>query len=233
MIIKHLKRILSAFTLVEILIVSTVIGLVTIFSVVNGQTQLQKTRDAVRKSNIDQIKLAIEEYYQDKECYPQALPTCGNSFQDGSKVIIDSIPCDPTEKLSYTYVPETSNCPKSYQLYATLEYKNDGIIDKIGCRNGCGPECQFNYGVASTNEKLNPFCDENLVQDSPSAIATQIPINQPTEVIQYVCSPNGNCEAYSNPEISDCPNVYVNDPLCQNTCTDRKQRCHDARGKKN
>lgn len=233
MIIKHIKRIIKAFTLVEILVVSAVIGLVSIFSIVNGQTQLQKTRDAVRKSNIDRIKLAIEEYYQDQECYPQALPACGNSFQDGNMTIIDNIPCDPTEKLSYTYVPETSNCPKSYQLYATLEYKSDGIIDKIGCRNGCGPECQFNYGVASTNEKLNPFCSTDSVLNTTATSSPQVPANHPTDVIQYVCSPNGNCEAYSNPEISDCPNVYVNDPFCQGTCEDRRQRCHDARGKNN
>lgn len=224
MIINKIKSKISAFTLVEILIVLSIISVITIFSAVNGPTQLQKARDAVRKSNIDRIKKAVEEYYQDKNCYPTAISACGNSFLDGNMVLIDNIPCDPTNKLSYTYVPETNDCPKSYQLYANLEYSADAIIDKIGCRNGCGPDCQYNYGVASPNEKLNPFCQQ------PSATAVPV-ATEP--VLQYVCAPSGSCEVYADPIISDCPNVYVDDPTCQNTCKDPKQRCHDARGKKN
>ncbi|MFZ3301892.1 MAG: type II secretion system protein [Microgenomates group bacterium] len=221
MIINKIKSKIAAFTLVEILVVLSIIGVITIFSAVNGPTQLAKARDAVRKSHVDRIKKSIEEYYQDKNCYPTAIPACGNSFLEGSTVLIDKIPCDPTNSLSYTYVPETSNCPKSYQLYANLEYLADRIIDKIECRNGCGPDCQFNYGVASPNEKLNPFCLQSATPAPQESIS------------QYVCAPNGTCEVYVDPEISDCPNVYVNDETCQNTCSDPKQRCHDARGKVN
>ena len=214
---KKNRKLFRGFTLVEILVVLTLIGIITIFSVVNGPTQLQKARDAVRKTHLDRIKNAIEEYYQDKDCYPQAISSCNNNFVNGSLVLLDRIPCDPNNNLSYTYVPETSSCPKSYQLYANLEYTNDSIIDKIGCRNGCGPDCQFNYGVASSNEKLNPYCE----------------VAAPEEVLQYVCAPGGNCDPYADPTISDCPDVYINDPTCQDKCSEPKNRCHDARGKLN
>ncbi len=168
-------------TLIEILVVLVVLGLLSIFSVVFGPVQLQKARDAIRKGQIDRIKKTIEEYQQDDECYPQTIPSCKNPFLNGNLNLLDKIPCDPKNNLSYTYVPEISDCPKSYQLYANLEYSSDKIIDKIGCRNGCGPECQFNYGVSSSNEKLNPFCQENVV-----AAPTQ-------DRLQYVCSPSGSC----------------------------------------
>jgi len=212
---RKIKKRYFGFTLVEILIVFAIIGLLSIFSAIYGPAQLQKARDAVRKQQIDRIKGAIEEYYQDEDCYPQTIPNCKNSISNGNLVLLDRIPCDPLNKLSYTYVPEIAVCPKSYQLYANLEYLQDKIIDKIGCRNGCGPECQFNYGTASSNEKLNPFCE-----------------GEPTEnQLQFVCSPSGSCEIYQSPEESGCPDIYLNDPACQNKCSDPKNRCHDARGK--
>lgn len=219
-----------AFTLVEILIVSSIIGAITIFTASNGPTQLKKVRDSVRKSDIDLIKKAIEEYYQDVECYPQTIPTCKNSLMSGDLKVLANIPCDPKTKLSYTYVPETSSCPKWYQLYANLEYESDHIIQKIGCSNGCGPECKFNYGASSPNQKLTQFCQtvQNSQNNTPSNSPTPMP-----KIDQYVCSQNGNCEIFANPDKSGCPNIYVNDPTCQGACSKTANRCHDARGKKN
>ncbi|HCR36396.1 hypothetical protein A2130_04225 [Candidatus Woesebacteria bacterium GWC2_33_12] len=238
MVNRFIKKITKSFTLVEILVVIALIGGITIFSAVEIPAQMQKVRDAVRKTHIDTMKKAIDEYYQDSGCYPQTIPTCKNSLILGDLVIKDNLPCDPKLKLSYTYVPEVSECPKWFQLYANLEYTSDSIIDRVGCRNGCGPICQFNYGAASSNQKLNPFCE----QSSPSAPGA--PASEPSpspdpdpegsEIqLQYVCSPSGACEAYIDPALSGCPNVYLNDPLCQNACEDRDNRCHDSRGKQN
>ncbi|KKP48210.1 MAG: Type II secretion system protein G [Candidatus Woesebacteria bacterium GW2011_GWA1_33_30] len=229
--IRKLKKIIKGFTLVEILVILVIIGSASIFSVIQIPVQLQKAKDAVRKSNLDSMKKAIDEFYQDSNCYPQTIPACKNALVLGSLVIKDNLPCDPKTSLSYTYVPEISECPKWFQLYANLEYTNDRIIDKIGCRFGCGPNCQFNYGVASPNQNLNPFCEAETLSDPISSLEsspTPIP-----EQLQYVCSPSGNCEIYANPELSGCPDVYLNDSLCQRACSERENRCHDARGKLN
>lgn len=226
MVIQKIIKKIKGFTVVEILVILTLIGSLSAFSVVSGQVQFKKARDASRKIHLDEIKKSIEEYYQDTNCYPQTIPSCQNSLQSGELVILDNIPCDPKSKLSYTYVPEVSECPNWYQIYANIEFTDDKVIDKIGCREGCGPNCQFNYGVSSVNQKLNPFCNET--PPNPEALPTPIPEIQS----QYVCSPGGACEVYNNPEISGCPDVYLNDPLCQDACSDKKNQCHDARGKK-
>ena len=209
----------------EIIIVLSIIGFITVFSTVNGPIQIQKARDAIRKSHIDTIRKTIEEYYEDNNCYPQTIPACGNSFNSENLTLLYRIPCDPSSKLSYTYVPEPNSCPHWYQLYSNLENSKDKIIEKIGCQSGCGPDCNFNYGVSSPNQKIKQFCS-NSPNASPSPIVN-------VKLDQYVCSQNGICEIFIDPNLSGCPNIYMNDSTCQNACNKRENRCHDARGKKN
>lgn len=223
----------SGFTLVEALVVLCVITLLFIFAAVNAPTQVSKAYDAVRKAQLDSMKKAIDLYYHEQKCYPQTIPICKNSltFPDG-ELIRDSLPCDPRTGLSYTYVPEVADCPKWFQLYTTLEYTQDKIIDRVGCRQGCGPSCQFNYGVASPNQNLNPYCSDPDTPPAPDATPPGEP--QQDAPLQYVCAPgNDSCEIYSDPEDSGCPNVYLNDPTCQGACGDKNNRCHDASGKTN
>lgn len=208
----------KGITLVEILIVMTILIVLSIFAVLTIPPQMQKARDAVRKQNLDTMKKAIEEYQQDTNCYPQSIPSCQNKLINGGLNLLDNIPCDPHSRLSYTYVPEVSDCPSWYQLYANLEYTSDQIIDKVGCRNGCGPQCQFNYGTASSNQTLNPYCEEETDLESP---------------LQYACSPSGRCEIYVDTIDSSCPDFYLSDPTCQDACSNPENRCHDARGKNN
>ncbi|MFH1971230.1 MAG: type II secretion system protein [Patescibacteria group bacterium] len=216
----------KAFTLVEILTTLTVISLLTIFSFISIPKQLIKTRDSIRKSNIRKVATAIEEIYQDTNCYPESIPLCTYPLQQGTQTIINQLPCDPKTKNSYIYVPESSSCPKWFQLYGILENIDDPIIEKIGCTNGCGPICQFNFGIASTNQVLDPYCNEISPTPGPSP--------EPTEPVdQYVCAPSGDCETYANPEMSGCPDIYINDSECQGKCRYREYRCHDARGKTN
>lgn len=179
--------------------------------------------------------MAIDEYYEDTNCYPIAIPTCTNPLIDEDPKLLPTIPCDPQTKLSYVYVSEDSECPAWFQFYGILEYEPDPIIDRVGCRNGCGPGCQFNYGVASTNQKLNPFCED--LEPSPSPDSTSAPEEDDEAEeregtpLQYVCAPAGRCEVYVNPERSGCPDIFPNDPTCQDQCEDMKNWCHDERGK--
>lgn len=217
---------IKAFTLVEILTVIVLICSSLIFSVISIPKQLKRARDSVRKNQIRRVASAIEEIYQDTDCYPQSIPLCTNPLQQGDLIIIDKLPCDPTTKNSYVYVPELSKCPKWFQLYGILENDFDPIIDKIGCRNGCGPNCQFNFGIASTNQTLDPFCKDISPAPGSSPVPSE-PVNQ------YACSPGGSCEIFANPELSGCPDIYINDPTCQEMCFDKIYCCHDARGKTN
>lgn len=218
--------------LIELLIVMVVFALFFLAVFMFMPAQVARARDAVRKSNIDKLTKFIEDYYSDTDCYPVSIPLCGNSYTTGDRTYLVNIPCDPKTKNSYVYVSEISSCPKWYQLYGNLEYSADTAIDKLGCRNGCGPECQFNYGAASSNVRLNSLCrDATPVAPEPSPGPTNPPSGGP---LQYVCAPGGACEAFMYPELSGCPDIYLNDPTCQGgQCSSPKNRCHDARGKTN
>lgn len=226
------------FTLIEILIAITVFCLLAIFSYLFIPKYLVKAKDAVRKSDIKLISTTIEEYFQDTGCYPKSLPLCDEPIANGDLILFSSLPCDPKTKNSYVYVTDGKNCPSWYQIYGILEYTPDPIIDRVGCRNGCGPQCQFNYGATSTNQKLNPFCEGEAIP-APSPAATNAPSPIPaTEVLQYVCAPGKSCEVFANPEISGCPNIYPNDPTCgqtgsESTCSEKLFTCKDSKGKTN
>lgn len=214
----------KASTLVEILVVMVILALMIIFSVTFIPIQITKAQDAVRKANISRITKFIEEYYEDQGCYPVSIPVCTNALSKDGTVYLDNIPCDPKTKTSYVYVSEGGECPTWYQLYGNLEYLEDKIIDSVGCREGCGPDCQFNFGRSSPNQKLNPYCEQESQPEEPEP---------PSTPLQYVCSPGGACEVYQDPVLSGCPDIYPDDPTCQNLCGDKEYNCHDARGKVN
>jgi type II secretory pathway pseudopilin PulG len=231
---KKKKRYPFGFTLVEVITILVVIAGLIIVSYLNVPAIQARVRDARRKADLQKMSVAIADYEDTNNCYPVSLSVCKNIFKDGDTTIVSSIPCDPQTNDSYIYVAESSECPSWFQLYTILEYDKDNLIDKVGCRYGCGPDCQFNYGVASPNQNLNPYCqapdvdeggeDEDADEDSAETATDDDPA-------EYVCDPAGRCEVYQDPEISGCPNIYPNDPECQSQCEDRENRCRNERGK--
>lgn len=65
----------SGFTLVELLVVISIIGILSSFAVVSLNTARQKARDALRKGDMAQIRTALNLYY-DNNAYQ--YPVCGN-----------------------------------------------------------------------------------------------------------------------------------------------------------
>lgn len=66
----------KGFTLIEILVVATIIGLVGTFAAVAVNSARAKQRDATRLSHVRQVQSALEEYYLENNVYPvgDALP---------------------------------------------------------------------------------------------------------------------------------------------------------------
>jgi len=111
----------KGFTLLELLIVITIIGILAALLLVNFINIRQRGRDAQRKSNIRQIQTALELYRSDQTAYPNpSLPACPNGLSFGTTLYMQSIPCDPMGG-SYFY---TSN-GGTYTLAACIENKND------------------------------------------------------------------------------------------------------------
>lgn len=144
---KFKSRFSKGFTLVEVMIVIIIIGVLAalVFTLYRGQ--ISKANDAKRKSDLDRIKVAAEEYEKDHNCYPPPqLLSCNPG--SGLQPYLDKIPCDPVTKASYFYEYENSVCPSWYRLYAKLDYTADPQA-MAWC--GGPTNNSFNYYVSSPN----------------------------------------------------------------------------------
>lgn len=131
----------KGFTLTEILIVVSIIVLLGIAVLVgiNPMTQIFKGYDTRRKADLNLIKIALEGYYTDHDCYPvfpltdsQGRPSyaCDSNFLSP---YLNIMPCDPNSKTPYPIylLPEDSTCPQQYAVYAPITFLADSQINSI------------------------------------------------------------------------------------------------------
>lgn len=224
---KVLKKFYRGFTLIEMLIVLVILSLLMTGFMMVISTQLKKARDGRRKVDLELIKTVLYEYSFDNGCFPQNLPSCGQSLGSGENIYLKNFPCDPKNGM-YFYQTEEVDCPGWFKVFAQLENTKDSGIDKVGCLNGCGPDCEYNYGVKSTNVLLGENCPIIVPTAAPSmTISPTVPPRI------FACTPSGNCLEFIDPVLSRCPITFENDPTCLNLCKIKDNRCHDERGKKN
>lgn len=103
------RRNRKGFTLIELMIVVSVIGILTSIAVPNYQRSVIRAREAVLSDILFTFRKAIDEYYADKGKYPDAL----NDLVDGK--YLRGLPTDPFTKKNDTWatveppveVPET------------------------------------------------------------------------------------------------------------------------------
>lgn len=167
-----LKRKSRGFTLIELV---TAIGILAILLsvalvVINPLEQFQKSRDARRKADLNQLSKAFEIYYQDYGRYPRMTPDDDRISTDGTNAgavdwgsnwspYMDVLPGDSSASKNYAYWVDEGSGGQAYALYASLDRggrdpdacKTDGTA----CENAdgrnvvCGDVC--NYGVTSSN----------------------------------------------------------------------------------
>ena len=131
MIAQHHKHHYSAFTLVELLVVIAIIGILSTLSVVAFNNVRAKARDSRRLSDVKQIGMALELYYDDKGRYPPpptptgtpitglCLSNSGFTSTCGTVPYLQKIPSDPLPNIHYTY--SYLNSGESYRLGFNLE----------------------------------------------------------------------------------------------------------------
>jgi len=112
------------FTLVELLVVISIIGLMSSLAVVSLNSARVKARDALRKADMSQMRTALNLYYMDHNAYPACgeynesaadygataddtasvggswcyIYTLKASLTSGSRPILQEMPVDPKNK---------------------------------------------------------------------------------------------------------------------------------------
>lgn len=144
------------FTLIELLITIAIVGVLSTFGLITYQGISGRARDNVRKTDIRNLAVALEIYYQQNRQYigtAQADGSCATSFDEFYNRIAPKIngpvPTDPKEpNPRYLYTAE-KKC-QSFRLFAKLEDCNDlEIIPGVACDGIAYPDREQNYSVTS------------------------------------------------------------------------------------
>lgn len=127
----------KGFSLVELLVVIAIIALLTGIITVNLTQSKAKSRDAKRVSDIAQIQLALELFFDRCNQYPAPPtnwnPTSGVTVSGCSadlSMFLGVFPTDPTSSQSYQYAVNTSPAT-DYVLRATLESNSSVLTDDV------------------------------------------------------------------------------------------------------
>ena len=133
------KRHQKGFTLIELLVVIAIVGNLATIVLVYLNTARQKARDVRRISDMRQIALALEMYYDDAN--PPSYPGAGwgtmeSALEGGG--YMSSVPSDPGAN---TYEYGRAGDGQNYVLDATLEDTShralnddvDGTVYGVGC----------------------------------------------------------------------------------------------------
>jgi len=88
----------NGFTLIEIIIVFTLIGILVGLGLPQFKYTTRRAREAVLKENLFQMRLLINQYYADKGKYPSSLQALVD------EEYMRAIPIDPMTKSSETWI---------------------------------------------------------------------------------------------------------------------------------
>ena len=130
----------SAFTLIEILIVVTILGILGTLTFSMFTSARQRSRNGRRKADLETTRSALEMYRTDNDEYPATA-----DFSDLEPDYIKELPIDPqSTDVNYSYDNISST---SYCLGAYLE-GSEGLSSTCGC--SAIPDCTIaacNYCV--------------------------------------------------------------------------------------
>lgn len=148
------------FTLIELIVVITIIGIlfVVVGTLFNPLGQIHKANNATRQHDLNEIKSALDAYFNDTGCYPLSIPF-GSSWTSGKTVYMQKVPedvsCSSTNPANcYVYQTNGSVCPQWNILYAQLQQPIDTSIPTcvLNRASSCLPSGgmqSYNYCVVS------------------------------------------------------------------------------------
>jgi prepilin-type N-terminal cleavage/methylation domain-containing protein len=153
----------KGFSLVELLVVITIIAILSVAAYVAVGGNTVKAKNSRRTSDIATIQTALEMYFAEKGAYPDTVvpsnpPFTGYTTFDPSELdvkYISKTPLDPwsttTKPIPYAYGVSTNN--KTYQLAATVEGDTTNSAYVVG--NSTSPLIKDDTGADVTDGGAN------------------------------------------------------------------------------
>jgi len=214
----------SAFTIMEVLIVISIISLLVVgtLALINPMKQISKARDARRKQELEVLKKSLEEYYNDHGCYPKPselcydspIPTC-NKNGCGSHCTIRGQICHicGTENNSPSFSPYLAQLPCDPQ-HAKKQYLYEvqaNPDNSIECSSAIDPthSCPSWYRIYSDMDDYDSqardyHCEFKGCGLAPNTLPASVVVSPyPYGYGFGVSSQNVNLESYSPPVCYD------------------------------
>ena len=147
MILNMTKTRIYAFTLIEILVVATIIALLAAGATISYSSLTKQSRDAKRKADLEQIRSALEMYRSNNNQYisTDTDNNCSSvlGYLFSPQKYLESIPNDPKSNLGYYYRCRISQ--NDYTLGAYLESGGTTCPVTLSC------------GLSNCNYCLGPY----------------------------------------------------------------------------
>lgn len=143
-----MKKENNGFTLIELLVTISIIAVLTTLLMANFIGVRQRGRDGQRKSNLYQLRSALELYRTDRGSYPLALTNCGTgnslNYTDPNPpntitTYMQTIPCDPLTGSPFKYTSDGT----TYTIVACLENQQDADKDTTDTTSCASPYVVF------------------------------------------------------------------------------------------
>jgi len=131
----------KGFTLIEILVVTTIIVLLTSIAMVSYSMFSKSSRDARRKADLDQVRAALEMYRSNEDTYPVGDWSALSGTL--TTAYMQSLPTDPKSPTYSYYYSGTAN---DYTIGSFIEATSPTTcVAASACVSGC-KYCLGPYG---------------------------------------------------------------------------------------
>ncbi|PIS09681.1 hypothetical protein COT75_00595 [Candidatus Beckwithbacteria bacterium CG10_big_fil_rev_8_21_14_0_10_34_10] len=145
---KTLNKTKKAFTLIEVLVATTIIAILTAIAVNSYASAQKKSRDGKRKADLETVRSALEMYRVDVGSYPSGVTYAAMINNLITANYLKTTPADPKpSEYNYEY---TSTNVYSYCICAHVE--SSATVNECDCSPGncdtvAGASC--NYEISS------------------------------------------------------------------------------------
>ncbi|PIY72258.1 hypothetical protein COY87_01955 [Candidatus Roizmanbacteria bacterium CG_4_10_14_0_8_um_filter_33_9] len=138
----------KSFTLVEILVVTTIIGFLAVAGIVSYTQFLKQSRDARRKADVELIRSALEMYKSSNDLYPTSpvsppgLPFGAALVDASGNTYMSKIPTDPKQSELYYYFSDGN----TYTFGVHLESGSFTVCSPIPSCHSTDAYCNYCMG---------------------------------------------------------------------------------------